>query len=530
MLIDTLKKIFYALILIVSFSGCSPKISQNFQNNRYINNYSLHIINDSLGIYFKTPADIDFVRSRKELKKIIQHSSIDFQNKILAYGRTNFPPYEFFVTIGNRNFSDDNKNLIVFDTVSRGKRIHFIGNPLNQSSANPLRNDLAATFNSLEIGEGYRKNITSVMEIVRKYNESNKFYYALDQIQQFPAYDKAEEWTKFQMEITYASFLGENLIYKELLDQYEANYTPQDSVKNKIGKAALFNTEAINSIIEEAGRHKVVMINENHFYPNHRLLLLEILPKLKEIGYNKLALEGLGDNQDSILNQEGGYPTLKTGFYTSEQNFSNLIREAKSLGYEFVAYDDISAKNREVSQAKNLFEKTLEKHPRDKVLVLAGIAHILEKPTKNGNSRMATVLKSQYKIDPLTISQTHLSYYRKYFDEDYILLSSNDLSDYRLRSVDYHLLNNKSLDFSLWESNFKYKNEHDFDVQVALFYASELLYKTDYHNKVPYFTTIVKKGETVNLPVKSGKEIYLYSYDKNGNRIDKTVLGSSGNS
>jgi len=254
-------------------------------------------------------------------------------------------------------------------------------------------------------------------------------------------------------------------------------------------------------------------------------LVSELLPKLKATGFSYLALETLDVKQDSLLNLKNAYPTLETGFYTSEQNYANLIREAKALGFQFVAYENRdNSKDREIEQAENLYNKTFKINPSAKVVVLAGIDHILEKPTPRGKSWMATVFKEKYNIDPLTISQTHLIAYRKQFQCEYCLIDSKYFKNDRLNSVDFLLLNNKNIFQNNWDSTFPYQNIADFDVQVALFYASEIDEIYDYHKRVPYYTTTLKKGGKYNLPIKKGQKIYLYTYDKNGNRVDKKTI------
>ena len=506
--------------------GCTPGIHKHFQDNRYVLNYGVHIINEPLQLYFKTPADIEYIRDKRKLKKIIRNTPVNLENKVLVYGHSKLPPYyEFFVTIGN-NIEENKDNAIEYDTVVASKNIRFIGNPIGKSSIS-LKKDLKDAFMSLEVGSDYRKEISTVMDVVKKYRHSNKFLHALDQIQQFPAYDASEKWAKFQMEITFASFLGENKIYKDLLDQFEAGYKPKDSIKVIIQGHALFDSEAINEIVEKAKEHQVLMINENHFYPNQRLLVTQLLPKLKAIGYTKLALEALGKNQDSILNRNNAYPDIRTGFYTHEQNFSNLIRKAKILGYEFIAFENRGGKDRELGQAANLYNKTVGKDLNSKVIVLAGMDHILEKPTKSGKVRMAKIFKDRYNIDPLTISQTHLSYYRRYFHKKYVLIKSDNFKSEKLNSVDYHLLNNSSLDYSQWDSSYTYKNENGTKVQVALFYGSEIKSKTDYHNKIPYFTTLVEKGDKLKVPINTQEKTFLYTFNSKGNRLDKIIIPAS---
>jgi len=447
---------------------------------------------------------------------------------VLVYGKTEDPPYEYFVTLPKNHKQEYPKNLVVLDTLMNHKTIRFIGNPLSEPSRKSLEIDLNAIFQSLELGPTYRKQISTVFDIVNKYQSSNKFYAALNEIQEFPTYDKQEDWTKLQMELTFSSFLGPNSYYDTYLEQLESRFTPKDGMSDLIQKNTVIGSAVFDTLIKEARTHQIVMINENHFYPNHRLLILDLLPKLKELGYHYLALEALDTGQDSLLNLANSYPTLDTGFYTSEQNYSQLIREAKTLGYEFVAYENTDKnKNREVGQAENLYQKTFQQNPESKVLVLAGIDHILEKPSPSGKAWMASLFKSSYQIDPLTISQTHLNSYRKQIAAPYGLIHSEVFDSDRWRSVDYLILNNQSSSPSADQEKFSYKNQRTSEVQVSLFYGDEILNSYDYHKKVPYFTTIIAAGKTCEVPIPKHKEVYLYTFDKSGNRLDKQIITAS---
>lgn len=518
------------ITIIILFFGCSPKISKHFEQNKYIRNYSIHIVNDSLQLYFKSPADITYTTDKKELKKVIRKEKFKLRDSVLVYGKTNDPPYEYFVTISKNHKQDYPKDLVVFDTLINNQTIQFIGNPLTKDSKKTLEIDLNTIFKSLEVGTTYRKDISTVMDIVTKHKNSNKFFAVLNEISEFPTYDRQEEWTKLQMELTYSSFLGNNRFYKSYLNQLESQFKPNDTISKKIQENLETDSKVIETIVKEAEKHKIIMINENHFYPNHRLLVSDLVVKLKAIGYTYIALEALDVQQDSLLNLENSYPTLKTGFYTSEQNYSNLIRKAKDLGYKFVAYENTgNNKNREFGQAENLYNKTFKLDPKSKVLVLAGIDHILEKPTQKGKEWMATIFKELYNIDPLTISQTHLNSYRKEINATYGIINSKFFDDEKLNSVDYLVLNNNSVNITDSPSTFSYQNKTESDVQVALFYGNEILNKYDYHKKVPYFSTILKSGEKYNLPITKTEEIYLYTFDKNGKMIDKQVIMPSKN-
>ena len=447
----------YRLIIILFIlTGCSPKISEHFEQNRYINNYNSFIINDSLKTYLKTAGDFDFISDRKTLKKVLRKNSYHFKNKVFVYGKTNIPPiYEYYITIGNNLSFEKPKQYIVFDTIIGKEKFSFFGKPNKNEETKSLKIDLQRTFQSLEVGKAYRKDINSVIEVVNRYENSNMFYSALNEIIEYPAYDRQEDWLKLQMELTFSSFLGNNDYYEKFLDELESNFKTNDTITNIIKKESINNSEAIEKIIDEAKNHQIIMLNENHFFPNHRLLISELLPKLKAIGYSYLALETIGVKQDSLLNLENGYPTLETGFYTSEQNYANLIREAKKLGFQFVAYENRdNSKDREIEQAENLYNKTFKINPSAKVIVLAGIDHILERPTPRGKKWMATVFKEKYNMDPLTISQTHLNSYRKHFECDYCLIDSKYFKSERLTSVDFLLLNNKGIYQDNWNSTF----------------------------------------------------------------------------
>ena len=517
---------FKLISIALVFCGCSPKISEHFEQNKYIKNFNVHVVNDSLQLYFKSPADLTYTTDRKILKKIIRNADFKLKDHVLIYGKTNDPPYEYFVTVSKNHKHDYPDNLVVFDTLINNKTIQFVGNPLAENSKRTLEIDLNTIFKSLEVGESYRKEISTIMDLVQKWKNSNKFYAILNEINEFPTYDKQEEWTKLQMALTYSSFLGENEFYETYLNQLESRFKPNDTISNRIQEHSKTGKEVIETILKEAEKHRIVMINENHFYPNHRLLVVDLLVKLKEIGYNYLALEALDIQQDSLLNLKNAYPTLETGFYTSEPNYSNLIRKAKELGYEFVAYENTdSNKNREIGQAENLYHKTFKINPESKVLVLAGIDHVLEKPTSSGKEWMAAIFKNTYNIDPLTISQTHLNAYRNLIESKYGIISSNFFNNERLNSVDYLVLNNNQDNpIQNLPTSYSYKNNTGNDVQVALFYGNEIENLYDYHKRIPYFTTILKSGKKQELPIDENQETHLYLFDKNGKKIERKII------
>lgn len=165
---------------------------------------------------------------------------------------------------------------------------------------------------------------------------------------------------------------------------------------------------AASAILEMAGSHRVVMLNEAHTNARSRLLTYELLAPLRKVGFTHLALETLS-SKDPI--NVRGYPVRESGYYTGEPVLGEITRQALALGYVLVPYeyngDDPSQQARETGQAKNL-AALLHSNPDARVLVHAGHAHI------NKDSRympddaksMAAELTRLTGIQPFSIEQT----------------------------------------------------------------------------------------------------------------------------
>lgn len=125
-----------------------------------------------------------------------------------------------------------------------------------------------------------------------------------------------------------------------------------------------------------AGR-RILVVNEAHHRPQTRLLTLALLPKLRAQGFDHFAIEGL-DPADTGLAIRG-YPTEKSGYYTQEPLYGEIVREALRLGFLVHAYEPQDAgrmtpQERETAQAETL-RAILEKDPHARLFVHAGYAH-----------------------------------------------------------------------------------------------------------------------------------------------------------
>jgi hypothetical protein len=164
--------------------------------------------------------------------------------------------------------------------------------------------------------------------------------------------------------------------------------------------------DAFEAIAEAAGSAQVILINEAHHVPQHRAFTLQLLGMLRQKGFTHFAAETLFADPELA---ERGYPTRKTGWYSSEPLYGDLIRTALRQGYRVVHYEPEPVPGqglpvRERGQAANLVERILKVDPQAKVLVHLGYSHNDER-TSGPIKWMAAYFTEMTGIDPLTINQ-----------------------------------------------------------------------------------------------------------------------------
>jgi hypothetical protein len=166
--------------------------------------------------------------------------------------------------------------------------------------------------------------------------------------------------------------------------------------------------DAVDAITQAASSRRIVMINEVHHNPQTRALTLHLLPRLRAIGFNYLAVEALG-NDPSLA--ERGYPIRSSGTeYLQEPLYGEILREALKLGFVLVPYEDDKAEGgveaREAGQARNLYQRVFAKDADARLVVAAGYAHVDKAVGRLGSVRpMAMSLAELTGFDPLSIDQ-----------------------------------------------------------------------------------------------------------------------------
>jgi hypothetical protein len=160
-------------------------------------------------------------------------------------------------------------------------------------------------------------------------------------------------------------------------------------------------------ILEMAKTRKAVFFNEAHSAPITRTLTIEMLPKLREMGFDYFAAETLYDTDHDL--QKRGYPTPKSGFYVNEPLYGEMVRTALKLGFKVIAYDVENAgvgDERERAGAEKLYKDVFRKDPNARLVVNAGFAHVQKSGRYLRGSSMGEFFKQVSGIDPLTIEQT----------------------------------------------------------------------------------------------------------------------------
>ena len=168
-------------------------------------------------------------------------------------------------------------------------------------------------------------------------------------------------------------------------------------------------------IVARAAGRRAVMINEAHHRNETRRLTLALLPRLRALGYTHLALETL-DASDTGLTRRG-YPLYqRSGYYSGDPIYAEIIRTALRLGYVLVPYDSAgipgqTQQQRETRQAQNLIERVFRANPHAKLLVHAGYAHIDKAAGGFGPTTrpMAMEFQRLSGIEPLSVDQALLS-------------------------------------------------------------------------------------------------------------------------
>ncbi len=216
---------------------------------------------------------------------------------------------------------------------------------------------------------------------------------------------------RFQFGAFNYSLIGEYKLDLETYDHYMLNEQMPTLSNDKVASFATYKPyPAIEYITKQAKKTRLIIINESHNHPEHRVFVNTLLEGLKKIGYSYLGLEAL-TYTDTLLNRRK-YPIIEEWNYDDEPCFGNLIRKALVLNYYIFPYEaDVKANgaNREEQEAEHI-NAIMNKNPNSKFIIYCGYDHAIEDSTKNSwVMAMAGRVKKLSGVDPLTIDQVQLT-------------------------------------------------------------------------------------------------------------------------
>ncbi|MBL8299119.1 MAG: hypothetical protein JNN30_12340 [Rhodanobacteraceae bacterium] len=214
--------------------------------------------------------------------------------------------------------------------------------------------------------------------------------------------------------LIFGQYLSWHQSYLGLHDEAMQSFSIQQSADKQDAPSPLEGdtwrmAPAADTIVRLAKEQRAVFFNEAHNAAITRSLTLEMLPRLRELGYTHFAAETLYETDTALASR--GYPNEASGFYTQEPVYAEMVRTALKLGFTVIAYEATSeavGDAREKEQARNLYNRVFKNNPDARVVVNAGYAHIVESGKYLGGASMAQHFSKIAHINPLTIEQTML--------------------------------------------------------------------------------------------------------------------------
>jgi hypothetical protein len=440
---------YFNLLLLFIFISCSLNKSKVAGDNYFNKNY---FYNDSLKVGIDFDKNIQFREvssaKEKEFKQLLKRNKISSKDLFLVADakEKGIEMYFFYQNIPSSDVNSNNTKTVVSDTVNntfffekqKGKRKVFglmKTNSVKDKNSSMFVNDV---LNKIDIDSLNTSKMSFISIFMKNFPSVHPNpLYASKKLETAPL--KVEEGNddKFQFLSTVNASMSNNKLYDSLIAGYEKERKQNfDSVIADLSnKDDVYKDNAVfGKIAEIAKENQVIMLNEDHYYPKHRLFAMELLETLKKNGYNYLSLEGFNVSTEKEL-----IPNYKNGIYTDEPYFAHFIRKAIALGFTVSGHENFDKSlDRELGQAKNII-KIFEKDPKAKIFVYVGHGHLEKANTKD--KRMGEYFKELSGINPITINQTVICADTK---QDLTLIPRKYFTDTTKvkSSADYFLVNN----------------------------------------------------------------------------------------
>jgi hypothetical protein len=188
------------------------------------------------------------------------------------------------------------------------------------------------------------------------------------------------------------SFVGEAPRALKVFDETSFKAPPAQTFDVK-DLAACRRVDALDAAVQLASKSRVVVINEAHHVPQVRTFTLQMVRRLRALGYSYYAAEAFSKPSEFSANRA---PSLSSGNYTAEPVFGQIVREAVRKGYKLVPYEAETRPPagtppmqrmgwRENQECANLMARIFTRDPKAKVIIHCGYSHAYKWPADPDN-------------------------------------------------------------------------------------------------------------------------------------------------
>lgn len=517
----------FCLVMFFVIASCSNSkylnqdiIKRNYQIDDYFYNDSIKVAVD----FYGQLENINLLKTKKsELKKELKGLDNLSVDKLFFASNSKINDYKiylFYDKIGENHDSITQVSILKtnpdfsYSIIEKQKGNTRIKTLVKSKTAKKeytleVAKDIVSKIN---IGL-FDQNKLSYFKIYQSYTSgSHNHLQAREKLKTAPLEDKKyKEFNSLKTEFiaTSNSFLSNNPEYDAFLLNYEKKKKAyfNETVKEIYSNNDVFkNSKVFDEINQVAKNNSVIMLNEDHCYPKHRLFAMQLLDVLKQNGYSYLSLEAFSIDKENNL-----FPNYNNGFYTSEPYFGHFLRKAKELGFTIVGHENQDdSMDREMGQAKNIY-KILQDDPKAKIFVYVGHAH-LEKSRK-GEKWMAQHFSEISKVNPITINQVRIF---ADTDDEIVLIPRKHLEKDSLlnSSADYFLINNIKADLKKVYPNSKFKSVTLKSKEIKNHKNEELLIEVFDYNEYEKLKSLTlpiinllatPKSNTIKVDLPSGK-------------------------
>ena len=287
------------LLLLLLFISCGSNKSKLSENNYFIKNY---FYNDSLKVGIDFDENIEFKEAflpkEKVYKQLLKSNDLSSKDLFLVVNskEKGLDMYFFYQNVQTANANLKNSRNIVSDTINdifffekqKGKRKVLGLVKTNSNKDNKSSIFVTDLLNRINIDSLNTRKMSFPAIFINNFPSVHPNpLYASKKLETAPLTPEEGNDDKFQLLSTVNASMSNNELYNSLIKGYEKERKQKfNSLIDDLSiKDDVYRDNAVfGKIAEIAKENQVIMLNEDHYYPKHRLFAMELLETLKANG------------------------------------------------------------------------------------------------------------------------------------------------------------------------------------------------------------------------------------------------------